>query len=152
MRNKLGFFLLLAVISSLPGCGFYWNLFGPELHLYDGPKREAHDMATIVQGAGCYTCVESISRQDEKIPIYAANAAQWEPVGSGLNHPKKIVVPPGRYRVTLSTDDAARSSGYVDLLPGHSYRVQNDILSDFHKAFVWMEDEGTGEVVLGEKK
>ncbi len=66
--SRLAFFL--ATILLLSGCGLYWNQFGPELHLYDGPKREAHEVATIDQGAGCYTCVKYIRRFDQKDPTY----------------------------------------------------------------------------------
>ena len=146
---QLPFFL--AVISLLPGCGLYWNEFGPELHLYDGPKREGHEVATIDQGAGCYTCVESIRRFDQKDPIYTVSPQGWEPVGSGLTRPNKIIVSPGKYYVTLAFGDAPRSTGYVELQPGHTYQVLNDIFSGSEKAFVWMEDADTGEILLGEK-
>jgi hypothetical protein len=53
--------------------------------------------------------------------------------------------------VTLSYETAAESTGYVDLQRGHTYQVLNDIFADFNKAFVWMEDADTGEVLLGEK-
>ncbi len=146
---RLPFFL--ATILLLSGCGLYWNQFGPELHLYDGPKREAHEVATIDQGARCYTCVKIIRRFDQEDPIYTVSAPGWEPAGSGLNRPNKIAVLPGKYLVTLSFSNAAGSTGYVDLLPGHTYQVLNDISSDFDKASVWMEDAETGEVLLGEK-
>jgi hypothetical protein len=147
---RLPFFL--AVTFLLSGCGLYWNTLGPELHLYDGPKRGAHEVATIDQGAGCYTCVESIGRFDQKNPIYTASSPGWEPAGSGLGRPNKIIVLPGKYLVTLSFSDATGSTGYIDLEPGHTYQVLNDITSDFNKAFVWMEDAETGEVLLGDKK
>ncbi len=140
-----------AVILLLSGCGLYWNQFGPELHLYDGP-REAHEVATIDQGARCYTCVEFIRRFDQKDPIYTVSSPGWEPVGSGLIRPNKIIVLPGKYLVTLSFSNAAGSTGYVDLQPGHTYQVLNDFSSDFDKAFVWMEDAETGEVLLGTKE
>ena len=147
--SRLPFFL--ATILLLSGCGLYWNQFGPELHLYDGPKREAHEVATIDQGAGCYTCVKYIRRFDQKDPTYTVPPPGWEPAGSGLNRPNKISVLPGKYLVTLSYETAAESTGYVDLQPGHTYQVLNDIFTDFNKAFVWMEDADTGEVLLGEK-
>ncbi len=146
---RLPFFL--AVILLLSGCGLYWDQFGPDLHLYDGPKREAHEVATIDQGAGCYTCVTYIRHSDEKDPTYTVSPPGWEPVGSGLNRPNKIIVLPGKYLVTLSYETAAESTGYVDLQPGHTYQVLNEIFTDFNKAFVWMEDAETGEVLLGEK-
>jgi hypothetical protein len=146
---RLPFFL--ATILLLSGCGLYWNQFGPELHLYDGPKREAHEVATIDQGARCYTCVKIIRRFDQEDPIYTVSAPGWEPAGSGLNRPNKIAVLPGKYLVTLSFSNAAGSTGYVDLLPGHTYQVLNEISSDFDRASVWMEDAETGEVLLGEK-
>ena len=146
---RLPFFL--ATILLLSGCGLYWNQFGPELHLYDGPKREAHEVATIDQGARCYTCVKIIRRFDQEDPIYTVPAPGWEPAGSGLNRPNKIAVLPGKYLVTLSFSNAAGSTGYVDLLPGHTYQVLNEISSDFDRASVWMEDAKTGEVLLGEK-
>ncbi len=146
---RLPFFL--ATILLLSSCGLYWNQFGPELHLYDGPKREAHEVATIDQGARCYTCVEIIRRFDQEVPIYTVSSPGWEPAGYGLNRPNKIAVLPGKYLVTLSFSNAAGSTGYVDLLPGHTYQVLNDISSDFDKASVWMEDAETGEVLLGEK-
>ena len=142
---------ILAVILLLSGCGLYWNQFGPELHLYDGPKREAHEVATIDQGARCYSCVESIRRFDQKDPIYTVSLPEWEPAGSGLNRPNKIIVLPGKYEVTLSFSDATGSTGYVDLQPGRTYQVLNDISSDFNKSFVWMKDADTGEVLLGRK-
>lgn len=147
---RLPFFL--AVILFLSGCGLYWNQFGPELQLYDGPKREAHEVATIDQGAGCYTCVESIKRFDQEIPIYTASSPGWEPLGSGLNRPNKIIVLPGKYLVTLGFSNAAGSTGYVDLQPGHTYLVLNGVFSASDKAFVWMEDAETGEVLLGTKE
>ena len=147
--SRLPFFL--ATILLLSGCALYWNQFGPEVHLYDGSKREAHEVATIDQGAGCYTCVEFIRRFDQKDPIYTVSSPGWEPVGSGLIRPNKIIVLPGKYLVTLSFSNAAGSTGYVDLQPGHTYQVLNDFSSDFDKAFVWMEDADTGEVLLGEK-
>jgi hypothetical protein len=142
---------VLAVILPLSGCGLYWNQFGPELRLYDGPKREIHEVATIDQGSGCYTCVESIRHFDEKAPIYTVSDPGWEPAGSGLNRPNKISVLPGKYLLTLGFSNAAESTGYVDLKPGHTYLVQKDFSSDFDKAFVWMEDAETGEVLLGTK-
>lgn len=147
---RLSFFLAVALL--LPGCGLYWNQFGPELHLYDGPTREAHEVATIDQGSGCYTCVESIRRFDQEDPAYTVTQAGWEPAGSVLSRPNKIIVLPGRYEVALSFSDAIGSTGYVDLQSGHSYQVRKDFSSDFSKAFVWMEDAETGEVLLGEKK
>ena len=141
----------LATIVLLSGCGLYWNQFGPELHLYDGPKREAHEVATIDQGAGCYTCVEYIRRFDQKDPTYTVSSPGWEPVGSGLNRPNKIIVLPGKYLITLGFSNEAGSTGYVDLQPGHTYQVLIDISSVFDKAFVWMEDADTGDVLLGEK-
>lgn len=141
----------LAVIMFLSGCSLYWNQFGPEVRLYDGPTREAHEVATIDQGAGCYTCVKSIRRFDQKDPIYTVSPQGWEPAGSGLNRPNKIIVLPGKYVVTLSFSGAAGSTGYVDLQPGHTYQVLNNIFSGFNKAFVWMQDADTGEVLLGEK-
>ncbi len=147
---RLPFFL--AMILLLSGCGLYWDQFGPDLHLYDGPKREAHEVATIDQGAGCYTCVEFIRRFDQKDPIYTVSLPGWEPVGSGLNQPNKIIVLPGKYLVTLGFSNAPGSTGYVDLQPGHTYQVLNDFSSDFDKAFVWMEDVETGDVLLGKKK
>lgn len=137
--------------SLLVGCSFYWDQFGPELRLYDGPTREPSEVATIIQAVGCYTCIQSISRIDEKEPLYSMPPAGWEPVGSGIERPKKIFVLPGRYVVALNASDVSNSSGNVDLLAGHVYQVKNDILSNFNKEFVWMEDEGSGEVLLGER-
>ncbi len=151
MTNASRLPFCLATILFLSGCGLYWNQFGPELQLYDGPAREAHEVATIDQGARCYTCVESIRRFDQKDPIYTVSPPGWEPAGSGLNRPNKIIVLPGKYVVTLSFSDAVGSTGYVELQPGHTYQVLNDISSDFSKTFVWMEDADTGEVLLGEK-
>ncbi len=53
--------------------------------------------------------------------------------------------------MTLGFSNAAGSTGYVDLQPGHTYQVLIDISSVFDKAFVWMEDADTGDVLLGEK-
>lgn len=149
-NSRLPFFLTVILLSS--GCGLYWNQFGPELHVYDGPKREAHEVATIDQGEGCYSCVESIRRFDQKDPIYAVSSPGWEPIGSGLNRPNKIILLPGKYILTLSFSNAAGSTGDVDLQPGHTYQVLKDFSSDFNKAFVWMEDAETGEVLLGTKE
>jgi len=143
-------FSLLATLL-LSGCGLYWDQFGPEVRLYDGPERGAREVATIDQGAGCYTCVESIRRFEEKDPIYSVNPPGWEPVGSGLNRPNKIIVLAGKYLVTLRYTNAADSTGYVDLKPGHTYRVLNDTFSDSDKSVVWMEDAESGEVLLGGK-
>ncbi len=147
--SRLPFFL--AVILLLSGCALYWNQFGPELHLYDGPKRDANEVATIDQGLGCYTCVEYIRRFDQEDPIYTVSQQGWEPAGSGLNRPNRISVLPGKYEVTLRYETLVHWTGYIDLQPGHTYQVLNDILTDFNKAFVWMEDSDTGEVLLGEK-
>lgn len=146
---RMPFFL--AVFLLLSGCALYWDQFGSELHLYNGPKRGAHEVATIDQGTGCYTCVQSIWRFDQTDPIYTVSPPGWEPAGSGLNRPNKIFVLPGKYLVTLSFSNAAASTGYVELQPGHIYQVLNDIYSDSNKTFVWMQDADTGEVLLGEK-
>lgn len=151
MTNVFRPAFFLAVILNLSGCGLYWDQLGPELHLYDGPKRDVHAVAILDQGAGCYTCVETIRRFDQKDPIYTVSPPGWEPAGSGLNRPNKIIVLPGRYVVTLGFGDAPRSTGDVDLQPGHTYRVLNDIFSGSDKTFVWMEDAETGEVLLGGK-
>lgn len=162
MTSNYRYSVFLAAVSLLAGCGLYWDQFGPELQLYDGPKRGAHEIATIDQGAGCYTCVQSIRRFDQKDPIYVVSQPGWEPAGSGLNRPNKFMLLPGKYLVTLSYSHAKESTGYVDLQAGHVYLVLNDIFSDFEirgvervqppdKAFVWMEDANTGEILLGEK-
>lgn len=153
MTSILRLLAFLGGILLLSSCALYWNQFGPELHLYDGPKRKADEVATIDQGVGCYTCVESIRRSDQKDPLYAVSTPGWEPVGSGLNRPNKIFLPPGKYLITLRFGIAAGSTGHVELQPGHTYQVLNDMSSDFvDKAFVWMEDSETGKVLLGEKK
>ncbi len=141
----------LATILLLSGCGLYWNQFGPELHLYDGPKREAHEVATIDQGLGCSDCVEIIRRFDQKAPIYVMSPSRYRPAGSQFDRPNKFIVLSGKYEVTLRYSSWAFWTSDVDLQPGHTYQVLNDITSDFNKAFVWMEDADTGEVLLGEK-
>lgn len=139
------------MILLLSGCGLYWNQFGPEVHLYDGPKREATEVAIIDQGSGCYTCLESITRSDQEDPIYTVSPQGWEPAGSGLNRPNKIIVLPGKYLVTLRFSGAGGSTGYVDLQPGHTYQVLNHFFPH-NKTFLWMEDADTGEVLLGTKE
>ena len=146
--SRLPFFL--AVFSFLPGCGLYWNQFGPEVHLYDGPKREAHEVATIDQGLGCYTCVELIRRLDQKDPTYTVSSQGWEPAGSGLNHPNRISVLPGKYEVTLRYETLEHWTGYVDLQRGHTYQVLADFLPS-NEVSLWMEDAETGEVLLGKR-
>lgn len=151
MTINLRLLFFLAAILLLPACAVYWDEFGPELHLYDGPKRKADEVAVIDQGAGCYTCVESIRRFDEEKPIYTVSSPGWEPVGSGLDRPNKIIVLPGRYLVVLRFSNADGPTGYVNFQAGHTYQVLNDIFSGADKALVWMEDADTGEVLLGEK-
>ena len=143
---------LLALVTLLSACALYWDQFGPEVHLYEGPKRDASEVAVIDQGAGCYTCVASIKRLDQKDPLYAASDPGWEPAGSGLNRPNKIFVLPGKYLVTLHFTDAPETIGTVDLQPGHTYLVQNDVFTDGQKASVWMEDGDSGTIILGEKR
>ena len=149
--SRVSFFL--ATILLLSGCGLYWNQLGSELHLYDGP-REAHEVATIDQGLGCSDCVQTIWRFDQDDPVYVISPPRYRPAGSQFDRPNKFIVLPGKYLVTLSFTNAAGSTGYVDLQPGHTYEVLNRIFTGFTstKTFVWMEDAETGEVVLGSKK
>ncbi len=136
---------LTFAILFLSGC------VGPELHLYDGPKREDHEVATIDPGWGCYGCVTEIKRFDQPYPIYTPSQ----------KIPNKITVLPGKYMVTLRhrarKSTTARWKGYVDLQPGHTYHVLRDVCFGFcftvpsYTTFVWMEDADTGEVLLGTK-
>ena len=148
--SRLPFFL--AAILLLPGCGLYWDQFGRELHLYDGP-REAHEVATIDQGLGCSACVRTIRRFDQKDPIYVLPPTRYRPAGAQFDRPNKIIVLPGIYEINLGFTGAPLWVGYVELQPGRTYEVLNKLFSGVTstKTFVWMEDAETGEVLLGEK-
>ena len=110
-------------------CGHTGTACGSE----NGRSRNAHHTAGLTHSGPC--------------GIFAGGRFRF----LGRRWPNKIIVLPGKYLVTLSFSSAAGSTGYVDLQPGHTYQVLNDIFSGVNKAFVWMEDADTGEVLLGEK-
>jgi hypothetical protein len=149
---------LTFAILFLSGCGLYWNYFGPELQLYDGPKRQVQEVATIDQGIGCWTCVRLITSSDQKDSIYTLSP---EAEASVTSQPNKISLLPGQYEVSIlyrgPKNSRGQWTGKVDLRAGHTYRVLNDYSSGlfsgsgYPTAFVWMEDADTGDVVLGKK-
>ena len=143
---------LIFAILFLSGCEIYRNHLGPEIRLYEGAKREDHEVAIIDQGSTCATCVQMIERidQTDKIlsPIYKLS---YEPNfwGDSVGAPNKFKVLPGQYKMTIGVLEGRtgpRWTGYVDLKPGHTYHVLHD---NFGQGGIWMEDADTGEVLLG---
>ena len=161
-----------AILSLLSGCELYRNHLGSELDLYNGLRRENHEVAIIDQGSRCSNCVKRIKRVDQEHPIYIIHDgfplyrySGDEPRLIRSRYLNKLKLLPGRYEITIGKpreySGAPRWSGSVDLEPGHYYHVLTASGCYPNCTFtsgrtkedrrVWMEDAETGEVLLGNK-
>lgn len=155
-------FVALFGILLLSACGLYWTYAGPEVDAYDGPRRDDQDVASIDQEVSCIfeSCVVLV-RKGELILFSIENHS-----AQGFDTPNKIRLLPGEYQIRLEYKYEYRTSafgelgskrtsafGEVSLSPGRTYNVVTDECTTCGvsaKPFVWMEEAGSGEVVLGE--
>jgi len=126
----------------------------------DGSTSSDQQAATIVNKSwACPFCVEQISAADGKL-LYDRRR-------DGYMDPLKLT--PGTYMVGIKLEAPKRVAfqGTVDLKAGHVYRVKSEtcfVPDSFVAAIfggpcrgrgyagtVWIEDTGTGEVVVGER-
>jgi hypothetical protein len=157
MRRASRAFNVAVICFSLgvPGCAL--PTF-PAFRNYDEQTLADQQVATIENRWGCPWCIDQLSGADGSL-LYDVKK-------DGGMDPFKLT--PGTYLVRISYQGPkihpVSKEGTAELKAGHVYRVKNETCfggpvlglgachgRQAYTATVWIEDIGTGEVVVGEK-
>ena len=126
--RKFSIACLAILAAQLVGCG--------TVQTYEGPKKATHEVALVKTNIG-QAALDAVwvGRLDGKELVLAYSELELAP-GS---HATQILIKRG-----FLTRSKAIS---FDAKAGHTYRVSGE----FNSGTAWLVDEGTGELVAGEK-